>query len=617
MKKIPKLTDEHLEILRDPQPEEVLVFDIESNHYDLQIINVIHCIAIGCAKTKKVTLYVTPDEQRSAIDRLNKAEIVVAHHGIKFDDPATRMFFKDFAPKQLVDTLILSKLAKPSLFSHSLEMWGKITKCAKGDYAKEFKEKAGKSYKNGDEWLEYSDAMGAYCIQDVVVNLKILSSTIKYVDIVYPWSSAIMEHYVGRRVLDFQNYGIAIDLDKARDLHSLLLSKREVIEEELLNDWEGYYVREWFTPKVNRKDLGYVKGVPFEKVKFVQFNPNSNDHVVKYMQEKFNWEPYEFTDGGKPKVNDEILERLSEEIPEAGLIAKYFILTRRLSYLNSYFEHEREGRIHGVVNPVGTNTFRCTHSAPNMSQVPSGKKPYGNEFRELFSHGFGDDWVFLGCDQSGIEARLLGHYCAPLDNGALNEVILKGDIHSHNQKMAGLATRDQAKTFFYSLMYGAGDLHIGKQLGGGIGKGKRARDMFMKNMKAYTELLGRIGKYRSNKEKKRPAYMKNYVKCLDGRHICVRHEHTMLNFVLQSAGAILAKAWLVRMDELFEEHGVTNKVRILLWSHDEFQCAVRKGYEDQIGKLMVQAIEESGEQFNLNIPITGEYDTGTSWKDTH
>lgn len=80
--------------------------------------------------------------------------------------------------------------------------------------------------------------------------------------------------------------------------------------------------------------------------------------------------------------------------------------------------------------------------------------------------------VFLGYDGSGLELRMLAHYliseCRDMLREAMDEantkkqqiaerglasailyrdILLDGDIHSHNQKLAGLPTRDNAKTF--------------------------------------------------------------------------------------------------------------------------------------------------------------------------
>jgi len=188
------------------------------------------------------------------------------------------------------------------------------------------------------------------------------------------------------------------------------------------------------------------------------------------------------------------------------------MVSKRLSAITegrgSWFNNlTTEGRIHGSVNPQGTVTYRGTHT--NLGQVPSvhsasdkhehlGYKKgeillgheggYGAECRELFSHGMDDTWSFMGCDMSGIEFRLLAHYLHQFDGGALTDTVLNGDIHSVNQKAAGLPTRDLAKTFIYAFIYGGGDGKLGSIVGGDRGTGAILRAKFLQGMPAIATL---------------------------------------------------------------------------------------------------------------------------------
>ena len=60
--------------------------------------------------------------------------------------------------------------------------------------------------------------------------------------------------------------------------------------------------------------------------------------------------------------------------------------------------------------------------------------------------------------------------------------ILHGDIHTANQKAAGLPTRDNAKTFIYGFLYGAGDEKVGSITGKGSAEGKRIKPKFLVNV---------------------------------------------------------------------------------------------------------------------------------------
>ena len=269
-----------------------------------------------------------------------------------------------------------------------------------------------------------------------------------------------------------------------------------------------------------------------------------------------------------------------------------------------------DGRIHGSVNSLGTVTFRCTHNNPNMSQVPSIVKPYGHECRALFAPDV-DGWVQLGSDLSGIEARLLGHFCSRFDDGALNDIIMNGDIHEYNRGLAGLATRSEAKVMFYALMYGCGDAYLGKILGGGRYKGAKTRKTFMSNMKAYATLLNRLGNYRKAHD--------STIRTIDGRHIYVSGAHTMLNYLLQSSGSIIAKRWMqIFHDEVKARGYVWGKDYAQLgFYHDEFQLGVKAELAEEFGQITLDSALKAGEYYKLSIPIEAEYKVGLDWEQCH
>ena len=115
----------------------------------------------------------------------------------------------------------------------------------------------------------------------------------------------------------------------------------------------------------------------------------------------------------------------------------------------------KEGTIHGRVKTQGPVTARASHMHPNLAQVPSVRVPFGKECRELFYAP--RNQIFVGADLSGLELRCLAHYMGRFDGGEYTQKLLEGDIHTINQKAAGLETRDQAKKFIYGFLYGAGN----------------------------------------------------------------------------------------------------------------------------------------------------------------
>jgi DNA polymerase I-like protein with 3'-5' exonuclease and polymerase domains len=261
-------------------------------------------------------------------------------------------------------------------------------------------------------------------------------------------------------------------------------------------------------------------------------------------------------------------------------------------------EVEDDDRIHGYVNHNGAVTGRMTHRSPNTAQIVSSNSEYGKECRTCWTVPEGKKLV--GIDASGLELRMLAHY---LDDEEYTNEIINGDIHTHNQRIAGLESRSQGKTFIYALLYGAGDPKLGTVVGGGRDVGARLRKLFFDNLPAFKTLKDRVGR----------ASKKGYIKGLDGRKLIVRSQHAALNTLLQGAGAIVMKRALI----LFTEYTKHLDANVVANVHDEWQVESATDVAEEVGKMGVKAIKDAGLSFNLACPLDGEYKVGDNWYETH
>ena len=242
------------------------------------------------------------------------------------------------------------------------------------------------------------------------------------------------------------------------------------------------------------------------------------------------------------------------------MIAEYLLVQKRIAQVQSWLDAvEDDGRVHGYVNANGTVTGRMTHSSPNMAQVPSVSAEYGKECSACWIAPKG--YKVVGMDASGLELRMLAHYMN--DEDYTNE-ILTGDIHTANQFASGVDTRSQAKTFIYAFLYGAGDAKIGSIVGGTARDGKRLKEKFLSNTPSLRDLRERVS----------VASGRGYLYGLDGRRVAVRSEHSALNTLLQSAGAIVMKKALVLLDEYAKLWNINYK--FIGNIHDEIQTEVRE-----------------------------------------
>ena len=385
----------------------------------------------------------------------------------------------------------------------------------------------------------------------------------------------------------------------------------------------------------------FMKGAPYTPVQHVTFNPSSRDHIQRVLQ-LAGWVPTETTDSGAPKVDDEVLEGVHVDDPVAqrsiSLIQEYLMLQKRIGQVaegvNGWLRMiQADGRIHGSVNPNGAVTGRATHSFPNVAQVPSHGKPYGPQCRSAFGaehnkkNGKSDPWIQAGIDASGLELRCLGHFMYRYDEGEYVETILTGDIHTKNQLAAGLPTRDNAKTFIYGFLYGAGPAKIGQIVNGTAEDGKRLIKNFLEQTPAIAALREAIqsslvesSTWRGGEQK--VVWKRRWIRGLDGRKVHVRSPHAALNTVLQSAGAIICKLWIIETERLLLEAGLKNgwdgDFVYMAWVHDEIQVACRT---TEIADIVVAKAQEAmrlvGEAFEFRCQLDTEGKIGGNWNDCH
>jgi DNA polymerase I-like protein with 3'-5' exonuclease and polymerase domains len=197
------------------------------------------------------------------------------------------------------------------------------------------------------------------------------------------------------------------------------------------------------------------------------------------------------------------------------------------------------------------------------------------------------------------------------DSGEYGDVVLNGDVHTMNQKAADLPTRDNAKTFIYGFLYGAGDEKIGSIIGKGRDAGKAIKQKFLKGLPALKKLKDAVGE----------ASKRGYLKGIDGRHLHVRSAHSALNLLLQSAGALASKRWLIECIHEANRRGLKygwdGDYTLLGYIHDELQWAVREDLAEEFGKFVVECARRAGDYFNFKCPLDAEYKIGSNWYETH
>ena len=593
-------------------------FDCETNGL-LPLLDTIHSLVVktedgavaSCSSNWKVPISL-------GIEWLKEADTIIGHNIIGYDCPAlVKLGYPDLTYKAL-DTLNLSRLIIPEMLnwdmehrykelpkklygSHSLKAWGYRL----GEYKGDFGETA--------DWETWTPEMQTYCEQDVVVTEKLYNYLMSF----KPAKLAVdIEMAVQIAISEQEREGVPFDYNKAMAMKGPIEDKLSQLKTEIQSCVPEHKKYTKFIPKRDNATLGYTKGVEIMKVKSSPFNPNSRQQILAYLKEKYVWVPTKKTKKGNPSLDAEALEDLGRAHPEVEQICRYLEAAKLGSQLFSgdkaWLKYVVNGRIHGRVTTNGALTGRATHSQPNLAQVPSVRAFMGKECRELFYAPEG--YKIVGADASGLELRMLAHYLHWYDKGAYAKVILEGDVHTHNQLAAGLATRDEAKTFIYAFLYGCGPQKTGAQVHPEQPeyvqkiKGKAIQASFSHSIIGLRELKSAVSyKFKTTGQ----------LRGIDGRIYKPRGEHSALNTLLQGAGATVCKYWVKKMWELIHSRRLYDYVRPALFVHDEVQLIVRQDRTEEIGELLVEAIRLTGEELNINMPLDGEYKVGRTWYDVH
>jgi len=573
-----------------------IILDIETNSTHDKI----WCVVCRDIDKDVVSTFVQP---ASLQDFINNCDSIVTHNGIFFDFPVLKKVWGITVKKsQLVDTLVLSRLYNPSLEDgHSLEAWGNRLGHYKAPYKKIWSWLTEKSLIGEDangKKVDQSNlafdepvmsALLWYCVQDTKVTAELYKHLTQEMENGFSKESITLEHQVAIIIAEQERNGFKLDMPKALCLLSELKTKLDIIQVEM---------ETIFPPVVISGRTHKTSGKPLNDI-VTPFNPGSRQQIAERLQEK-GWKPKKRTEKGSVIVDEEVLASL--DYPEAKALAEYMMLQKRIAQITSWLDAVgADGRVHGRVITNGAITGRMTHMSPNMAQVPNSGSPYGHECRDLWTVEKG--YKLVGIDASGLELRMLAHYMN--DDAYTNEVV-SGDIHTANQNAAGLQTRNQAKTFIYGFLYGAGSAKIGQIVGGSAKEGQRLIDSFLQNTPNLKRLREKVARIYATK---------GWLQGLDGRKLLVRAEHSALNTLLQGAGAIVMKQAVVILHKRLRKAKIDFKMVANV--HDEWQIEVEEQRAEEAGILGKEAIKEAGIMLNMRCPLDGEYKVGNSWKETH
>lgn len=626
----------------------VAVFDIEANGL-LDTVSAIHCGVFKDIDTKKVVKFI-PDQMEEMCTFMDGYDVLIGHNIIGYDFPALKKVLGYTYKGKMVDTLIMSRLLNPKRLlpphavnkragPHGLYAWGVRVGVDKPEH---------------EDWENFSPEMLHRCSEDVEINYLVYLELLKEGK-GQNWKNAYQLTFkLFENLQKQEDYGWLVDREHMEKSINMLDNWIRRIDQvitphlpdimevdETKKAGEYGFVRKPFLKSGAYSeasirfigDAGYdpdsdiVAGC-FTRVSFRKVDLNSNMETKDFLL-GLGWEPLEWNTDDKgnrtsPKLSkDDPFEGIEGKI--GNLVAKRVQCRHRKSSIEGFLKLIRpDGTIPSVIANIAV-TGRVTHK--NIVNIPGAKSFFGKQMRKIFISRPG--MVIVGTDSDACQIRMLA---GRMNDPAYTEVVVNGkkengtDMHTINMKAAILPNRDDAKTFFYGFLFGAGDAKIGKIVKGSAQRGRELKENFLKGLPALGSLVERLtaewkktAKKRFNPKFNRMELYNGVVTGLDGRPIVIPSEHQILVYILQSDEAIMMAAAFNRVSKLLEKEGYVYGVDygFLCWMHDEYNIECLESIAERVKTLSEEAIAWAGKFFNISCPHIGHGSIGKNWYEVH
>lgn len=579
-------------------------------------------------------------------------DTVVGHNVISYDLPVLSRLVPGFKPPvRVVDTLVVSRLLEYSrVGGHSLANLAPLVGLSKGPQP---------------PWEEFSESLVSHSWDNTRITHGLYNLFQPY--LTSPrWKGPIeTELAVQTYLWQMHENGFYLDIDKVKELRYNILEELETLDSEIL---EAFPPRPKLVKVVeprltkfgtlNRSDFRWLRdadlrdfnGGPFSRIEFEPFNPGSPAQIVERLNEA-GWKPTERTKGHQLALREKNKEKLAQyektgwmvsetnlaTLPETAppatkLLALRIMLASRSRTLTEWIENYNgcTHRVHGTVNGIGAWTQRCSHVRPNTGNIPvpqpvnetsSEMRRRANAIDSLLRTYWraAPDCYLVGVDAEGIQLRVLAHY---INDERFTQSVIAGkkedgtDPHSLNKNALGspCKSREDAKTFIYAWLLGAGIGKVSQILGCSHGEAKAANDDFISFYPGLAIL----------KRDQIPSdAARGYFEGFDGRFVALvgddqgSREHFCLAGYLQNGETVVMK----RAMQIWYPRLIAEKIpfKLVNFVHDEWQTEVPGDREiaEYVASVQKDAIRQAGEDLNLLCPMSGSADIGLTWKDTH
>lgn len=609
------------------------VFDTESNGF-VEEADTIWVVSFKeLISGDKVTFDIHDKDFPSKVEKfLREANRIICHNVVGHDIPLMEKIWGlnvwDFKePEQIVDTYLLSQIARPDLRKHpdcstkagphSLENWGA---------------KLGRVKPGHEDWSKYSDDMKHRCEEDVEINYLMFKELSKDFT---SWEALALEGEFFKSLQWQKARGFKVDRGKIHSLLNQFSYEIDKIDSDILpklpkvldikeskSGGEYKHLKKPF--KANGElcqyamvyatnnypdSLDVICG-PFSRIGFEEMNLGSPDQIKTYLL-SVGWVPLEWNINKITKLRTS--PKLSQDDEFLGInsdlgkqVALRMVIKHRRSMVEGFLKRIRgdDGAIEAGVSGL-TPTARLKHKG--IVNIPGNTALYGKDCRSIFIAREGHKIV--GCDAASCQLRFLAHY---MGNAEYTDAVVNGkkaegtDPHTINMRASGVKSYEDAKTLIYAVLFGAGLPKLAVSLGVSPTEASKIKSRLIKKLYGLGELIDNLS---------RVYKQRGYLIGLDKRRIKVRSNHMLLVYLLQTAEAVMMKVATVIAQKEVTLRGLD--AHLVAHMHDEYQWEVIDSDCEEVAELLVESIVKAGIQLNLNVPMGGEAKIGMNWSETH
>lgn len=321
---------------------------------------------------------------------------------------------------------------------------------------------------------------------------------------------------------------------------------------------------------------------------------------------------------GYYSTNAQTLASLSMADERVQLILDY---RERMKIKNTYLDalvHDicSDGRIHSTFNQTIAATGRLSSSDPNLQNIPT-RSSLGHRVRKAFV--LPQNHLFLACDYSQIELRLLAHLSQ--DEHLIHAFQTGADFHAATAARifhvspaeVTPALRSHAKAVNFGIVYGQQAFGLATSLK--ISR-KEAQEMIDRYFEAYPGVRKFLDE--SVQFAREHSYVptmygrKRHIAQIDSRNFQLRSfaERTAMNHPMQGSAADIIKLAMIEVEKQFAQLGLASK--LILQIHDELDFEVVPEELERVSSVVKRAMEGV---VTLRVPLIAEISYADNWAD--